>query len=409
MNKKLTVFFAVIIAAAMLFGACQAEDVSDTATPGPVVDNDANIVVVEVNGEPIYYDEYYDLYAAYCSSYGIAEDDEQYASIIQEMVLSNLVSETVLTQKLEELGYMDLSDEELAEATQQAQDEIDYNIEYLYGTEIDEVLGEDYTDEERAAVLAEYEEELLDTYGLVKEDIIQSYIESVASEAANEDLTKDIVPTEEEIKAEYDDYVAADEEALEADTTLYVSYFLGGSPVYYVPTGVRQVLQVLVGIDEDTQNAISLLRSEGYDDQADLLREDALAKIEEEAQALLDQIEAGELSFEDAALSEEYNDDTGTTEEGYPVVEGATDYVDEFTEGAMALEEVGDMSGLVGSDFGYHILKYIADTPEGAVDYDSVHDDIAETLTSTMQSQEWSDLLDQWETEAEIVYYDENL
>ena len=409
MNKKIAVVFAVIIAAAMLFGACQAEDASDTATPGPVVDNDANTVVLEVNGEPVYYDAYYSMYSSYCSSYGIAEDDEQYASIIQEMVLANLVSDSVLIQKLEELGYMDLSAEKLAEATQQAQDEIDYNIEYLYGAAIDEALGEDYTDEEKTAALAAYEQELLDTYGMVKEDIIQDHVENVAAEAANEDLTKDIAPTEEDIKAQYDDYVAADKEELEADPTMYVSYLLDESPAYYVPAGVRQVLQVLVIIDEDTRSAISLLRSEGYEDQAEVLRNDALSKIEEEAQALLEQIESEELSFEDAALSEEYNDDTGTTEDGYPVVEGTLDYAEEFTEGAMALENIGDMSGLIASDFGYHILKYIADTPEGAVDYDSVHDDIAETLKTTMQIEAWTEMLEEWEAEADIVYYYENM
>ena len=409
MNKKLVGILAALIATAMLLGACATEDIIDTATPGPEVDNDAAKVVVEVNGESVYYDEYYEQYANYCTANGIAEDDATYGPIIQQMALDVLVSDKVLQQKLEELGYMDLSDEKLAEAEQNAQDEINYNIEYVYGEEIAETLGDDYTDEEYDAALAGYEQTLLDMYSLVKDDIIASHVLTVAAEVANEDIVKDIEPTEEEVKAQYDEYVTQDKEELEADPTMYVSYFLDGSAAYYVPSGVRQVLHVLTAIDDDTQAAISLLRSEGYDDQADILRDNALAQIEDEANDLLDKLESGELNFEEAAMSAEYSDDTGMVAEGYPVVEGTTSYAQEFTDASMALEKVDDMTALVATDFGYHIIKYIGDATEGAVDYDSVHDDIAEALKTSQQVDAWQTQLDQWEEESDIVYYEENM
>lgn len=409
MNKKIVGILSLVVVAAMLLGACAMEDAADTATPGPVVDNDAATVVAEVNGEPIYYDEYYEAFAGYCSANGIPEDDEMYGPIIQQMALDTLVSDKVLEQKLEELGYMDLSDEKMAEAEQLAQDEINYNIEYVYGTEIADALGEDYTDEEYDAAVAEYEQQLLDMYSLNKEDIIARQVLQTATEVANEDYVKDIAPTEDEIKAQYDEYVAQDKEELDADPTMFVSYYLDKSPAYYVPDGVRLVLHVLTALDDDTQAAIGLLRSEGYDDQADIVREEALAGIEEEAQELLEKLESGELDFEEAALSEDYSDDPGMDAEGYPVVEGTTDYAQEFTDASLALEEIGDMSGLVASDFGYHIIKYIGDETQGAVDYDSVHDTIAEKLKTAQQMDAWNSQLEQWEEDADIVYYEENM
>ena len=406
MKKKIMVVLALMIAAVMLFGACKAEDTVDTATPGPVVDNEANIVVAEVNGEPIYYDEYYAQYVRSCSSQGVPENDETYGPIIKQMVLDDMVGNKVLLQKVEELGYMDMTDEKLAEVTQEAQDFINDYVEYQFSAQIEEELGEDYTDEEKEAVYAKYEQQVLESSGVEKQDFIDDYINSVAVEAANEDLTKDIEPTEDEIKAEYDECVAADKETFEEDAASYVSQ---SASAYYVPAGVRRVLQVLIAFDEETQNAINLLRSEGFDDAAELVREDALSGIKEIAEERLDKIESGEITFEEASLSEEYNDDTGRSEDGYPVIEGTEQYVEEFTEGAMALENIGDMSGLIATDFGYHILKYIADTPEGAVEYDSVHDDIAETLKVTMKSDTWNDLLAQWKEEADIVPYEENM
>ena len=50
------------------------------------------------------------------------------------------------------------------------------------------------------------------------------------------------------------------------------------------------------------------------------------------------------------ALMTEYNGDTVTGDlltKGYPVSATATAYVDAFTGAAMALEKIGDISGLV--------------------------------------------------------------
>ena len=71
------------------------------------------------------------------------------------------------------------------------------------------------------------------------------------------------------------------------------------------------------------------------------------------AQSILDRINAGE-DFD--ALMAEFNEDTGEPQEGYTFVEG--EMVSEFYEAALALE-VGKVSDLVKSTYGYHIIKKV--------------------------------------------------
>ena len=77
---------------------------------------------------------------------------------------------------------------------------------------------------------------------------------------------------------------------------------------------------------------------------------------EDEATAteVLAKLESGELAFADAVT--EYSIDTGSAANGGDVGwDGMTTFVDEYQDALDALEE-GEMSGLVQSQFGYHII-----------------------------------------------------
>ena len=59
-----------------------------------------------------------------------------------------------------------------------------------------------------------------------------------------------------------------------------------------------------------------------------------------------------------------YNEDSSTEEQmlrGYPVAEGSQLYGEEFIAGALALENVGDVSDVITTDYGYFILRYAKD------------------------------------------------
>lgn len=76
---------------------------------------------------------------------------------------------------------------------------------------------------------------------------------------------------------------------------------------------------------------------------------------EAKAQAILDELNAG---ADFAAVAQEKSDDFGSAENGGDLGWSERDVMDPaFEEAAFALKNPGDMSGLVKSDFGYHIIK----------------------------------------------------
>ena len=76
---------------------------------------------------------------------------------------------------------------------------------------------------------------------------------------------------------------------------------------------------------------------------------------EAKAQAILDELKGG---ADFAALAEEKSDDFGSASEGGSLGWIERDVMDPaFEEAAFALKNVGETTGLVKSDFGYHIIK----------------------------------------------------
>lgn len=110
-----------------------------------------------------------------------------------------------------------------------------------------------------------------------------------------------------------------------------------------------------------------------------------------DAQKVLDRLNAGE-DFD--AVMNEVSEDTGlaSNPDGYIFTKG--DMVEPFYEGAKALTE-GQISALVKSDYGYHIIKREPLDTEGQ--YQNYQDAIAGALGRTMDV-----LLDQWMSEADV-------
>lgn len=119
------------------------------------------------------------------------------------------------------------------------------------------------------------------------------------------------------------------------------------------------------------------------------LRTDAEAKAE--AQAILDRLNAGE-DFD--TLMNEYSEDPGLTgnPDGYIFTEG--EMVTSFYDAAKALGE-GEVSGLVQSDYGYHIIK------REPLDVDGQFENYKGLLV-TMTAGTMDDLLNQWMQEADV-------
>lgn len=119
------------------------------------------------------------------------------------------------------------------------------------------------------------------------------------------------------------------------------------------------------------------------------IRTDEEAKAE--AQEILDRINAGE---DYDALMNEYSEDPGLSgnPDGYIFTDG--DMVTEFYDGAKALAE-DEVSGLVKSPYGYHIIKRMALDVDGQLE--NYKNQLTTAVAGTMD-----DLLTQWMQEADV-------
>lgn len=132
---------------------------------------------------------------------------------------------------------------------------------------------------------------------------------------------------------------------------------------------------------------------------------------EETAKDVLARIKDGSLSFEDAVA--EYSQDTGSAAKGGDVGwDTLSSYVAEYTDGLANLNK-DEMSDLVKSDYGYHIIKVtdVFEVPaDGVTSLDQVPEEMVDYIRSMMDSSAESNAITEWydkyKEEAEIVVND---
>ncbi len=110
-----------------------------------------------------------------------------------------------------------------------------------------------------------------------------------------------------------------------------------------------------------------------------------------------------------SALAKEYSEDPGMPEEGYPVSLATDNFVPEFTKAAMSLQKPGDVSLPSRSVYGYHILQYAAEIPEGPVALDTVREALKAALLAGKQEAAYTALETEWLAGAVIKKYPERM
>lgn len=128
------------------------------------------------------------------------------------------------------------------------------------------------------------------------------------------------------------------------------------------------------------------------------------------AQDVLDRINAGELDFAEAA--KEYSTDSGSAENGGDVGwDQLTSFVEEYQTALDGLS-VGQMSGLVESDYGWHIIKCTDEftPPEEITSIDQLPQEFIDTYRTSVQQQNQQEAyqawFDEYKADADIVIND---
>ena len=399
------------------------------------------------------------LYQTYASYYGTQLDitDPDVVASAQSTAVTGLKQDMVLRAKAAELGLDQLTDEEKAHAKEDAESGWETAKSYVQNYYL--------TEEQKALEGEELEkaiQEQLDSFGVTMEDYEKTAADEIVDQKLRDYAVQDVSVSDEDVKADYDSKVAADEEKYKENAASWTTASNNGTTtLYYTPAGIRRVKQILIKFKEDDQTAINdangkitdansritaannkisaaqeTIDSEAAAEEdktrasedlaaanteletanADLeaanaalkaATDTAFANLDADADAVLEALKENPDSWDQ--LAEEKNEDPGmkagaaNAEKGYAVCEGMTSFDSAFVDAAMALNSVGDISGKIrGETYGYYIIKYVGDDTEGPVDFESVKDALHDALLKTKQDETYTAAVNQWVEEAGI-------
>jgi foldase protein PrsA len=247
----------------------------------------------------------------------------------------------------------------------------------------------------------------------LRSDVIDSYVSrALISQGAEElGITVDDSEIDEQVDAmkQYYDSDEAWEEALEA---------VGMDEEYYRSEIEQQLkatkLRDYFASDEEPSEEDMIAQCQVYASTYDGARKSSQilfdADDKETAQEVLDKINSGELDFADAAA--EYSIDSATAEDGGNVGwDSMNSYIDEYSTALDELAE-GEVSDLVESDYGWHIIKCteIYTAPDEVTSTDQVPEEwlteIKESLQYQAQTEAYNEWYEQYEEDADIVIND---
>jgi parvulin-like peptidyl-prolyl isomerase len=447
MRKK--AILAFMLAAALLLTGCalvEKDQAVDDKTP-IIQLGDKTITKVQVNNALEYQLSYTSMMYSY---YGMSFDpsDATVRAQALEDVITGLTKEVVKEKKAKELSFDIFNEEEDKAIRETAQKDMDTDKESVKANYFaDTKLEGDALD----TAITEKLKELGQTF-----DTYYANAKATATEKKLRDsVVSSITVTDEEIKGDYDSRVAEAKTSYESNLSAYGSSVNSNTYVYYAPAGYRYVKHILRKFPDETQTALTNLQTQINDKatqittvdssitalgegvakedpkrtdlnaqkaaleqektniqtQYDKALSEAYTALQPKVDEVLGKITAGE-DFN--TLMETYGEDPGMQtspqkENGYAVCAGFTSFDPAFTEAAMALKQVGDVSPAVHGQNGIHIIKYVSDIPEGPVALDTVKEKISSELLTGKQDDAYTAKVDEWIANSGVKVFKNNM
>ncbi len=382
-----------------------------------VLSEDAEpVVVAEFTGGQLMSNEIADAYNDEMSmlmlNFGNSDND---AETVLNRVLEEQTTEKVMYLKAQELGLTELNSADLAAIETEAQAEFEDHRSF-YSAAVDTTS---MNATEANAAIDEYLESQV---GITLEGLIEQHKEEYWKNKLRDYIGAGVTVSDEEIQSEYDALLANQTAAFSANPADYEYAKLMGETIVYNPEGYRYVKHILLAFtDADTKNdaraLINTIAAYDPETQASEIQEaqtqlDALyTDLDAQAEALIEQLNSG-ADFD--ALIEQYGMDDGmkyepTKTQGYCISANSTNMESSFIEGAMMLEEPGQISVPVHTSNGVHIIRYESDVPSGAIPLADVRSAIEAQLLEEKISDAYDKQAEQWLAEANPVYYPERL
>lgn len=357
---------------------------------------DSETVAAEYSGGIVTVGEAYDEYETIMTYYEmLGLNADEYAEEAKLDVLKMLVERRVLEDKARELGVFELDAAALADAETSVRVEYEDNVEYYMAFRREDGKSEEEVRSETVAYLEEN--------GYSYDDLLAQAEQNMWQDRLYEAVTRDVSVSDDELLAFYQSQLENAEQIYAASYDEYEADCEAGRAVLWHPEGVRRVQVLLISFDAEQAERyadIQALLAAGEADRLDEL-DSLYAALEPEAEALLARVRQGE---DFTGLMAAYG---GGKAEGECISQRSVAFGDELRDAAMALEELGDVSGIVRCDGGLCILRYASDVVPGAVAFDEVKDALRESYLEEKKQSCYNAEVAAWLNDADARYYPE--
>lgn len=361
-------------------------------------------VIAKVEGREISFNDFLDTldyYVYYLSIDASSASSKESVMQLAQQILDSMVLSEVVYAKGEELGYYDFSEEERAKIEEDVASQMSAGRQSIEAS-----VKEQNPDLSEADLETKINLEMVNQ-GYIEEDFRSYYEDSLVYDKVFAHFTDDISVQDQEVREEYDRLVEEAKAGYADGTASFENDALSGGAIYYTPAGYRRVKHILIGFDTETSSKLSELYSAGDQAAYDAYLQEALAGIKSKAEDVRSKISADGSNFAD--LMSEYSEDPGATyyPNGYVVGQENSTYYEDFVTGVFALKNVGDVSELVSSPSGYHIIRLEEILEEGPAKYEDVQATISASLLETRKSDAFFELCETWRDEMKVKTYPE--